>query len=256
MLKRLKKSLKRRLSIPPGVRYAFHFNGFHNLLYFIYWRKIRRHNAILVQGKTYRYFDTVKTWHGERAVEIPIMMGIVGKYRGKKILEIGNVLSHHVKLEHDILDKYETGKGVINKDIVDFKSEKKYDLIISISTLEHVGWDEKPRDDTKIPRAIDNMRTLISSGGGTIIITVPLGYNPTLDKLLKDGIIKFSRQYHLIRISKGNEWREASWEDVLAAKYNTPMPFANGLLIGIIEIEPSAYEVDNVYGTDLAFQRY
>ena len=151
----------------------------------------------------------------------------------------GNVLSHHVKLEHDILDKYETGKGVINKDIVDFKSEKRYDLIISISTLEHVGWDEKPRDDTKIPRAIDNMRTLISSGGGTIMITVPLGYNPTLDKLLKDGSIQFSKQYHLIRISKGNEWREASWEDALAAKYNSPMPFANGLLIGIIEIEPS-----------------
>jgi len=68
---------------------------------------------------------------------------MVRKYRGKNILEIGNVLSRHIKLEHDILDKYETAKGVINEDIVDFKSEKKYDLIISISTLEHVGWDEK-----------------------------------------------------------------------------------------------------------------
>jgi hypothetical protein len=71
------------------------------------------------------------------------------------------------------------------------------------------------------------------------MITVPVGYNPTLDKLLKDGTIPFSKKYHVIRISKGNEWREASWEDVLAAKYNTPMPFANGLFIGIIEIEPS-----------------
>ena len=238
-VKSLKKSLERRLPIAPGVRYAFHSSGFLYLLYFIYCRKIKRHNTILILGNTYRYFDTVKTWDGERAVEIPIVMDMMRKYRGKNILEIGNVLSHHVKLEHDILDKYETGKGVINKDIVEFKSEKKYDLIISISTLEHVGWDEKPRDDKKIPRPIDNMKTLISSGGGTIMITVPLGYNPTLDNLLKGGSIQFSKQYHLIRLSKGNEWREASWEDVLAAKYNSPMPFANGLLIGIIEIEPS-----------------
>ena len=36
--------------------------------------KVRRHNTFLVLGKSYRYFDTVKTWHGERAVEIPIVM--------------------------------------------------------------------------------------------------------------------------------------------------------------------------------------
>jgi hypothetical protein len=231
--------LNRRLPIPPGIRFAFHFSGFHNLLYFIYCRKIRRHNTIFILGKTYRYFDTIKTWHGERAVEIPIVMEMVRKYQGKKILEIGNVLSHHVKFEHDILDKYEIAKGVINEDVVAFKSEKKYDLIVSISTLEHVGWDEKPRDDLKILRALENLKTLISSRGGTVIITLPLGYNCVMDQLLKAGIIHFSKQYNLVRISKGNEWKETSWEDVQGAKYNTPLPFANGLLIGIITVEPS-----------------
>ena len=72
-----------------------------------------------------------------------------------------------------------------------------------------------------------------------IIITVPLGYNSALDKLLKDGIIRFSKQYHLVRISKGNEWKEASWEDVKVTKDNTPLPYANGLLIGIITVKPS-----------------
>ena len=238
-IKKLKNVFKRRLPISPGIRYVFHFSGFHNLLYFIYCRKIRRHNTILVLGKTYCYFDTFKTWHGERAVEIPIVMEMVGKYQGKNILEIGNVLSHHIKFEHDILDKYEIAKGVINEDVTDFKSEKKYDLIVSISTLEHVGWDEKPRDDLKIPRAIENLKTLITSRGGTIIITLPLGYNSALDQLLKDGIIRFSKQCNLVRISKGNEWKEASWEDVQGAKYNMPLPFANGLLIGIITVEPT-----------------
>jgi len=238
-IKKLKNVFKRRLPISPGIRYVFHLSGFHNLLYFIYCRKIRRHNTILVLGKTYCYFDTFKTWHGERAVEIPIVMEMVGKYQGKNILEIGNVLSHHIKFEHDILDKYEIAKGVINEDVTDFKSEKKYDLIVSISTLEHVGWDEKPRDDLKIPRAIENLKTLITSRGGTIIITLPLGYNSALDQLLKDGIIRFSKQCNLVRISKGNEWKEASWEDVQGAKYNMPLPFANGLVIGIITVEPS-----------------
>lgn len=236
---RLKKMLNRRLPISPGIRYAFYFSGFHSLLCFIYCRKIRRHNTILVLGKTYHYFDTVKTWHGERAVEIPIVMEMVRKYQGKNILEIGNVLSHHVRFEHDILDKYEIAKGVINGDVVDFKSEKKYDLIVSISTLEHVGWDEKPRDDMKIPRAIENLKTLITSRGGTIIVTLPLGYNTALDQLLNNGIIRFSKQYHLVRISKGNEWKEASWDDVRVAKYNSPLPFANGLLVGIITVGPS-----------------
>jgi hypothetical protein len=237
--KRLKAFLNRRLSISPGIRYAFRFNGFQSLLYFIYYRKVRRQNTFLVLGKSYRYFDTVKTWHGERAVEIPIVMEMVRKYQGKNILEIGNVLSHHVRFEHDILDKYEIAKGVLNEDVVDFMPEKRYDLIVSISTLEHIGWDEKPRDDMKIPRAIENMKALITSRGGMVIITLPLGYNSALDKLLKDGIIRFSKQYNLVRISKGNEWKETSWEDLQAAKYNTPLPFAKGLLIGIITVKPS-----------------
>jgi len=239
VINRLKAFLNRRLPISPGIRYAFRFKGFQSLLYFIYCRKIRRHNTILFVGKEYHYFDTIKTWHGERAVEIPIVLEMVKKYKGMNILEIGNVLSHHVRFEHDVLDKYEIAKGVINKDVVDFKSDKKYDLIVSVSTIEHVGWDEKPRDNMKIPRVIENLKTLTTSHG-TIIITLPLGYNSALDKLLKEGVISFSKQYYINRISKGNEWKEALWEDVHDAKYNTPFPFANGLLIGIIEVKPEA----------------
>jgi hypothetical protein len=42
-----------------------------------------------------------------------------------------------------------------------------------------------------IPRAIENLKTLISSRGGTIIITLPLGYNLALGKLLEEGVIEF-----------------------------------------------------------------
>jgi len=60
---------------------------------------------------------------------------MVRKYHGKNIPEIGIVLSHHVKFELDILDKYEIAEGVSNVDVVVFRSQKKYDLIVSISTI-------------------------------------------------------------------------------------------------------------------------
>ena len=86
----------------------------------------------------------------------------------------------------------------------------------------------------KIVRAIENMKSLVRPNGGMIVVTFPLGYNFALDKLLKDKVIQFTEQYYLVRISKGNEWKEASWKDVQNAKYGKPFPFANALVIGII----------------------
>jgi hypothetical protein len=78
-----------------------------------------------------------------------------------------------------------------------------------------------------------NLKHFVANGGTLII----LDGNVLL--LLKDGIIRFSKQYHLVLISKGNECKESSWEDEQVAKYNTPLPFANGLIIGIITVKPS-----------------
>ena len=65
---------------------------------------------------------------------------------------------------------------------------------MSISTLEHVGCDEDPRDPIKVLLAIQNLKNLIVSGG-KVVITLPLGYNAGLDKLLKEGKIHFTEQY-------------------------------------------------------------
>ena len=94
----------------------------------------------------------------ERAIEVPIVWKIVSEYSEGRILEVGNVLSHYFSVCHDILDKYEKADGVINQDVVNFWAPNKYELIVSISTLEHVGWDESPRDPNKILRAIENLK--------------------------------------------------------------------------------------------------
>jgi SAM-dependent methyltransferase len=152
------------------------------------------------QGETYRYFyhKYNTTWRNERAVEIPIVWKIVKKYMDRNILEVGNVLSHYFSVNHDILDKYEKAKGVINQDVVNFSTAKKYDLIVCISTLEHVGWDETPREHMKILHAIENLKKLLAPKG-KIVITLPLGYNPELDKLLKNGKIHFTKRFCMRR---------------------------------------------------------
>jgi hypothetical protein len=54
---------------------------------------------------------------------------------------------------------------------------------VSISTLEHVGWDEMTREPMKILKAIENLKNL-TNPKGKIVVTLPLGYNPELDRLL------------------------------------------------------------------------
>lgn len=188
------------------------------------------------QGKRYNYFyhRYNNTWKNERAIEIPIIREIVKKYRHKNVLEVGNVLSYYFSINHDILDKYEIRDDVINLDVVDYHPNKIYDLIISISTLEHIGWDETPKNPLKVIKALENLKSLLTSEG-KIVVTLPLGYNKNLDKLLKLNKIQFSERFCLKRNYEINKWREVTWEELSNIKYNFHYYHAYGLIIGIIE---------------------
>ena len=183
------------------------------------------------QGKKYNYICRRynATWRNERAVEIPIVWQEVQKYNPKKVLELGNVLSHYFKVSHDIVDKYETAPGVINKDIVGFSPKKKYDLIVGISTLEHVGWDEKPKSKTKTLAAVKHMTTLLKKNG-LLLLTIPVGHNPYLDEYAKENAFQFDRVSFMQRVSHSNRWRQI---DCLPKniKYGHPYPNANVLAI-------------------------
>jgi hypothetical protein len=188
------------------------------------------------RGHAYNYFchRYNTTWKNERAVEVPIVWEVVKNCRGK-VLEVGNVLSHYYPVTHIIVDKYEKAKGVINQDVVDFCPHKPYDLIVSISTLEHVGWDEKPCEPRKILRALENLKSNCLASGGKMVITMPLGSNSELDELLNEGKINLGKQCYLKRVSKNNEWAEVGWNDVRNVKYNTPFPYANAIVISIFQ---------------------
>jgi SAM-dependent methyltransferase len=191
--------------------------------------------TFVFQGRDYRYFHHLynATWTNERAVEVPIVRRAIEEAREARLLEIGNVLGHYFRLGHDVVDKYESGAGILNRDIVDFRPQEPYDLIVSISTLEHVGWDEDDRDPGKISRAVEHIRTLLAPGGRAIV-TLPFGYNPHLDELVAAGALDVDREHFLLRLGQC-EWREVDKADLGRPAYGRPFPGANGLMIGVIE---------------------
>lgn len=201
-----------------------------------YYKRFKSNRIFVFQEKSYKYFYHRYNfaWRNERAVEIPIVWEIINEYRGKKILEVGDVLSHYFSITHEILDKYDKSAGLINQDVCDFQPRGKYDLIVSISTLEHVGWDEEPREPMKILRAMENLKSLLAAKG-KIIATLPLGYNPIVDRLLQEGKVQFTKMYCLKRISRDNQWMETPFQGVNNARYAYPFNNANGLVIGVME---------------------
>ncbi len=173
------------------------------------------------------------TWCNERAVEIPIVWAAVSARRGGRVLEVGNVLSHYFATGHEILDKFERGPSIRQEDVASFRSPRRYDLIVSISTLEHVGWDEEPQDAGKIGRAIANLTAHLAPGG-RLLVTLPLGYNPPMDAQLAAGALPFDRCHYLKRRGMVT-WEEAGWDDVAGAAYAEGWPGARGLVIGVVE---------------------
>ncbi|HYT62714.1 MAG TPA: methyltransferase domain-containing protein, partial [Gemmatimonadales bacterium] len=183
-------------------------------------------------GVDYHYFyhPYNQTYCNERAVEIPIVWPMVQQVPPERVLEIGNVLSHYFPTRHDVVDKFEQAPGVQNVDVVDFRPTQSYDLIVSISTLEHVGFNEKPLEPEKPARAICHLQRCLSPQG-RLVITLPAGFNPHLDRMLQEGRIPLDDPLCLRRISADNRWREASWEDIRSAQYGHPYRNANGLVV-------------------------
>ena len=141
----------------------------------------RRYRGI---NPTYRLANVLSKFDSERAVEVPLARKFVEWARFNTFLEVGNVLNYYYDFPpHDVIDKYEVWPGVQNVDVADYDPAQPYDVVVSISTIEHVGFDEPPRDPAVAPRALDRLRSFLSSEGRAMV-TAPVGYNPGVDAYL------------------------------------------------------------------------
>jgi hypothetical protein len=172
-------------------------------------RSLRWEPQFLFQGKPLWYNRLPFNNRGERAVEIPIVLDFLTRSRRGhgRLLEIGNVLQHYEAAlgglsclrPRRVIDKFERGEGVENHDLMDLDSGEKYQTIISISTIEHIGQHCTPtgeygevlgKTDREAPlKAIARLYDLLDIGGHALV-TVPFGK-------LTDGAwyIQFSTHY-------------------------------------------------------------
>jgi hypothetical protein len=187
-------------------------------------------------GRPYPYlFHPYKhSWLTERAVEVPVARGVVEDHAAGRILEVGNVLGHYWAHSHLVVDKYEHAPGVLNRDVLDLDDLGQFDLIVAISTLEHVGQDEPERVPEKAAPAAMALRSLLAPGG-SMLLTVPIGYNAAFDAALRDGTIPLSSARAMERIGDSRRWREVDPEAVWSARYDFLLYAARAVLFAFID---------------------
>ena len=187
---------------------------------------------IAVKPKRHFYFKDIKipyflhkkslTWANERAIEIPVIANYIRRYQQEKsgkVLEVGAVLPHYFpKMQKDTLDKFEKRGGIINEDVINYNPTEKYGLIVSISTLEHVGFDDDVKDPQGPAKAIKNLRNNCLQKGGEMIITLPIGYNQAVDEAIFANSYNFDEELFYKRKS-GNIWQQIPKEKAYGAKY-------------------------------------
>ena len=179
----------------------------------------------------YGYHRYNVTWANERALEIPIARAVIEGIASECLLEVGNVLSHYLPVRHTVLDKFEAGAGVVNEDILSWNPGRSFDLILSVSTYEHIGFDDDDRDPTgaRILEAIQRSRGWLNPGG-RLVLTAASGYNPAFDALVAGNRFGADRRHFYWRATWGR-WEVCDEARYLATHYNRPHAFGNALVV-------------------------
>lgn len=199
---------------------------------FDYWRLRVRPPRFTLLGRTYpihvAWYN--KTWRNERQVEVPPVLELISQNDPGQTLEIGNVLAHYVTTGHTVVDKYEDDPSTLRADVVDYEPGRRFRLIVAISTLEHVGWDEPVRDPAKFGRAIRHLAGLLDPGG-LLWASIPLGHNPSADAFIGHPDAGFEVSYLIRRSKRPGDWKEATVAAPEAYPYDSEIPTAQAVAI-------------------------
>ena len=182
----------------------------------------------------YLYARHKLTWLTERSVEVPVIQALVDGQPPDRVLEVGNVLSHYRDQRHLIVDRYERAPGVLNRDVLELDGLGRFALIVAISTLEHVGLDERPPDPDKAVRAVHVLRELLAPDG-RLVLTVPAGYNRQFDAAIRCGELPIANLAALRREAGSDTWVQVEPEAAFAAPYDFLLYRARAVVFACLE---------------------
>lgn len=193
----------------------------------------RRPGSFALGERRFRYVREPynSSWRNERAVEIPLARAFLAT-RGGRTAEVGNVLSHYgPMLTELVIDRYERAPGVTNLDVLDWRPASQLDAVVSISTIEHIGFDEDPSEPGKSLRAIAHLQDLLSEDG-ELFITLPIGHNPEVDAALAQNRAGAVVSTYFVR-RRLMRWEETCEEEALKQSYSRGERSARAVFVGI-----------------------
>jgi len=214
--------------------------------------KLEAESTFEFEGRRLEYFfHSYNNWRlTERAIEIPIIRSCLDGKEYRNVLEIGNVSKHYYDQFRSVLsgltvvDKFEVGYDVINKDIGEFEAEEPFDFVFSISTFEHMDGD-RGRNPDHVPgrsrlvsAAADNIHHVIDrllAPGGRFVLTAPLGYTQEWDATfwstdLDEMPVRDVRRYLMVKRSEIT-WKQAPVEAGRSARHGAPFHGVNNLSV-------------------------
>lgn len=159
-----------------------------------------------LQSKAYAYWHKGGWAKTERVVELPLAFEALAV--AQSVLEVGNVTRQHdPSLEHLVIDlneKHDDWENYQNADVLTYEPETDFDLVLSISTLEHTF---------DIVTAIRR----VLSWAPNVIITIPLGYNSPGGTRTDDAVFehKYDADVSFLCRTKDDpdEWFEISEDE-------------------------------------------
>ena len=104
---------------------------------------------------------------------------------------------------------------------------RTYELVVSISTLEHVGWDEVPEEPDKAATALEHIAQL----GEKLLVTIPVGVHQRLESAFLTG--PFDDIAFLVKTGRLARWAQRPIEERSRVRYGAPYAYGNGILVGM-----------------------
>jgi hypothetical protein len=171
-------------------------------------------------------------WRSERAIELGLGLAALEAHSSENVLEVGNVMPLAGRAGHTVVDKYERAPGVINEDILDFSPGRHYALALSLSTVEHIGWDEVPQEPEKAWAAVNTISDLVERQG-SLLITIPIGCHTQLEANFVGDATPFDNVLLLVKRSRLARWEKRPLGERRNVRYGAPYANGNGILIGL-----------------------
>lgn len=184
----------------------------------------------------YLYHSYNYASHNMRSVEVPIVCYYLALMRAQnpnaRVLEFGNVLEHYMVRDWPVLDIKEKRQGIINADVMAWEPPQRYDLIMSISTIEHVGFGAYAEYTASVLpcQVVSRLKSWLTPDG-VLIATVPAGYNKQLDHEIIMGKLGIDYNWFMRRINDANEWGDCTLQEWAVMPFNGKWKWGSGMVI-------------------------